>query len=63
MATKVKMKCDQCLMAMINGKPCHEHGCPNSKSRWDPESGEWIKQYKCFTCGYLVDHDDPCCRM
>jgi len=53
--------CDQCQMLSINGVACHETGCPNSKSRWDAETGEWIRQRKCFDCGYTVDHDDPCC--
>ena len=30
-------------------------------ARWDAESGEWIKQRKCFECGCTVDADDPCC--
>jgi len=30
-------------------------------ARWDAESGEWIKQHKCFECGRTVDADDPCC--
>lgn len=46
---------------MIQGVFCHETGCPNSKSRWDPEEGRWVKQRKCFECGCTVDADDPCC--
>lgn len=62
MARKVKLpKCDQCESIVINGLHCHEHGCPNSRSRYDAESGQWIKQRECFTCGYEVDADDPCC--
>lgn len=26
-----KVKCDQCVIAVINGVVCHEHGCPNAK--------------------------------
>lgn len=55
------MRCDQCQMATINGMPCHEHGCPNRKSRWDAESEAWVKQRTCSTCGERVDADDPCC--
>jgi len=48
-------------MLGINGVPCHETGCPNMGARWDAESGEWIKQRKCFECGCTVNADDPCC--
>jgi hypothetical protein len=53
--------CDQCDAAMINGVFCHEIGCPNKGSRWDAESGEWVKQRVCSECGYTVDADDECC--
>jgi hypothetical protein len=46
---------------MINGVFCHETGCPNARSRYDEESGEWIKQRKCFECGCTVDASDLCC--
>jgi len=26
-----KVKCSQCEAVVINGLPCHEHGCPNKK--------------------------------
>jgi len=55
------LSCDQCQMLSINGVPCHETSCPNMNSRRDEESGEWIKQRKCFECGCTVDADDPCC--
>lgn len=55
------MRCDQCEMVSINGVPCHEHGCPNRSSRYDRETGEWIKQRECRECGSTVDIDDPCC--
>lgn len=55
------MKCNQCVAAMINGVFCHETGCPNTNSRYDVDSDEWIKQSKCFTCGCMVDADDACC--
>jgi len=56
-----RTSCDQCEALMINGVFCHETGCPNMGARWDSESGEWIKQRRCFDCGCTVDADDPCC--
>lgn len=53
--------CPQCELLSINGVTCHETGCPNAGARYDSESGEWIKQRKCFTCGCTVDTDDLCC--
>lgn len=34
----IRIRCSQCSAACVNGAPCHEHGCPNSrkkKSRYD----------------------------
>jgi hypothetical protein len=56
-------RCDQCEALVINGVYCHETGCPNSRSRFDAESGEWIKQRECFECGCTVDANDPCCSI
>lgn len=28
-----KVSCDQCQLVVINGIPCHEHGCPNARRR------------------------------
>lgn len=53
--------CNQCELLAINGIACHETGCPNTGSRWDAESREWIKQRKCFDCGCTVDADESCC--
>jgi len=55
------ISCDQCEALMINGVFCHETGCPNTKARYDVESGTWIKQYKCFTCGCMADEGSNCC--
>lgn len=55
------MRCDRCEMLSINGVACHEIGCPNSRSRWDREDEQWVKQRECFHCGCTVDEDDPCC--
>lgn len=57
------MQCDQCEALMINGTFCHETGCPNTHSRYDADEDCWIAQRKCFTCGCLVDADDPCCLV
>lgn len=59
--TEAIMRCNQCEALMINGVFCHETGCPNTRSRFDEQSGEWIKQYKCFTCGCDADVDSNCC--
>ena len=55
------MRCNQCEALMINGRFCHETGCPNTKARYDVDTDTWIKQRKCFDCGCYVDTDDPCC--
>ena len=57
------MNCDRCQALMINGVFCHETGCSNTGSRFDEESGDWIKQRECFECGCRVDADDPCCSV
>ena len=54
--------CDQCQMITINGVACHERGCPNNGSRWDAESGTWIKQRTCRDCGCTVDRNAECCN-
>ena len=59
--TPARIRCDQCEALMIQGIFCHEPGCPNSSARYDAESGEWIRQRKCFDCGCTVDIDEPCC--
>ena len=55
------MKCDSCQALMIQGVYCHETGCPNTNSRYDPETAAWVKQRVCRDCGYTVDADDECC--
>lgn len=57
----IKLSCDQCEMLSINGVACHERGCPNMGARFDAQEARWIKQRECFTCGFMVDRDDPCC--
>ena len=53
-------RCGQCAAAMINGVYCHETGCAHAKSRFDAETGAWIRQVKCQGfCGYPHDHDEP----
>lgn len=61
MKAKQRVHCDQCAMVSINGIACHEHGCPNERSRWDAETQTWVKQRECFDCGCTVDADDACC--
>lgn len=56
-----KLRCNQCEALMINGVFCHETGCPNQRSRYDHDAGEWIRQRKCFDCGCMADVDDACC--
>lgn len=51
------MRCNQCEALMINGIFCHETGCPNSHSRYDVDTGEWVKQTECRECGCTVDCD------
>ena len=57
------LRCDQCEMLFINGVACHETGCPNARSRWDEEFQEWVRQVKCFECGYTVDAGTDCCSQ
>ena len=59
---RVRMHCNQIEMLSINGVACHETGCPNMGARWDRESEEWIKQRKCFECGFTFDADTDCCN-
>jgi len=54
--------CPQCSACMVNGLFCHEQGCPLTGARYDAETGEFVKQRKCFDCGCTVDADDPCCQ-
>ncbi len=56
------MKCDQCAIASINGRVCHEIGCPNIGARWDVESGAWVKQRECRECGCKTDDGEVCCE-
>lgn len=58
-AKALRIRCNQCELARINGVICHETGCPNTNARYDADSGEWIKQRKCFDCGFTIDADDP----
>lgn len=53
----MSMNCDHCQATMINGVLCHEHGCPNTNSRYDADARLWVRQTTCFECGCLVDCD------
>jgi hypothetical protein len=54
------MRCDQCEMLSINGVPCHETGCPNSRKTWIEERGEWVVFLDCFACGFPVESGTVC---
>ena len=54
------MRCDQCEMLMINGVPCHETGCPNSRKTWIAERGEWVLFVECRECGAEVEAGESC---
>lgn len=56
------MRCDQCEALMINGVFCHETGCPNMHSRYDPAEDRWIKTYECRECGFRQDVGVECCN-
>ena len=61
-AKALRIRCNQCEITRINGVICHETGCQNTNARYDADSGEWIKQRKCFECGSIVDADETCCN-
>jgi hypothetical protein len=57
-AAKQRVFCDQCQMLSINGVPCHETGCPNSKKHWDADRQEWVRYVKCWECGDEFPEDE-----
>lgn len=54
----VRVTCDQCELLSINGRVCHERGCPNSGARWD--DGEWVHYVACWECGCDVRRGEAC---
>jgi len=54
------VNCNQCEMLSINGIPCHETGCPNSKKTWVVERQEWVRFVECFECGFEVEEGTGC---
>lgn len=54
--------CSQCEALVINGVPCHEHGCPNRArdQEEDEEEESWVDRHSvdCIRCGALVDERD-----
>jgi hypothetical protein len=44
----VRVRCSACAALVINGVPCHEHGCPN-RPRTCPECGGLDSEGTC--CG------------
>lgn len=53
------MNCNQCQMLSINGIPCHETGCPNSRKTWNEDRQEWIRYVECRECGAEVEAGEP----
>jgi hypothetical protein len=47
-------------MLSINGVPCHETGCPNSRKTWLPDRGEWVRFVECIACGCEVEEGTVC---
>lgn len=61
----MRIKCDQCNPAMLQGIFCHESGCPNMHKKYNPESESWDNVYKCRECeSEHVDSDSAgqCCQ-
>jgi hypothetical protein len=54
------VKCDSCQMLSINGIPCHETGCPNSRKTWDENRQEWVRYVECRECGCEVEQGETC---
>jgi hypothetical protein len=52
------VNCDQCQMLSINGIPCHETGCPNSRKTY--RYGAWILIVECRECGCEVESGTSC---
>jgi hypothetical protein len=47
-----RVRCDGCRVLVINGRPCHETGCPNGHV--DPATGEPYPA-ECAWCGQDCD--------
>jgi hypothetical protein len=56
----IKMHCDQCSAAMIQGMFCHEQGCPNSRKTWVADRQEWVRFVECRECGCEVESEVGC---
>lgn len=54
------MNCNQCQMLSINGVPCHETGCSNSRKTWDEDRQKWILYLECRECGCDVEEGTVC---
>jgi hypothetical protein len=54
------MRCDSCQMLSINGVPCHETGCPNSRKTWIADRSEWVLFVECRECGCDVEQGEMC---
>lgn len=58
--SKSQISCNQCQLLGINGTPCHERGCPNSRKSWVPDRGDWVLFVRCFHCGCDVEAGTNC---
>jgi hypothetical protein len=63
-----KAACSQELLRLFEarGLECREFpsvglNALDGGARWDAEREEFVRQRKCFICGYDCDVDDPCC--
>ena len=45
----IKVRCSQCVASVINGEPCHEHGCPNQTN-------------ECHGCNAIVERHQKYCQ-
>jgi hypothetical protein len=54
------MNCNQCEMLSINGVPCHETGCPNSRKTWFEDRQEWVLLIPCWECGTEIEAGTVC---
>jgi len=58
------MHCDQCQMLSINGVPCHETGCPNSRKTWHNDRQDWVPYVPRLVCTSYLALGTACdCHM
>ena len=54
----IRLFCNQCETAIINGFFCHETWCPNQDARYDKKLEQWIPQIKCQECDDWHDKEE-----